>query len=174
MEPTSEAGLVAAIDRAVRKEWPEAWIFKVVGSPFQMTGVPDLLICIEGRLFAPEVKHRKPGESVAATRARATPRQLAQIQLLQQAGAWAGVVISVEEVVEAIRDVLRPKQWIVVQEPEIGDRATHRRGDLDPREVLGVDDSEAPVLVFLKVGRHPAGPYPASNYIFERYMRQES
>lgn len=82
------------------------WFFKVVGSPYQMSGVPDILVCIEGMLFGLEVKHQKPGESEQHARDRATPGQLVQIMRINRAGGKAGVVISVQEALALIEDGL--------------------------------------------------------------------
>ena len=100
--PRNETGLVRDIVRAVRAEHPEAWCFKVHGSPTQTVGTPDLLICVEGILVAAEVKHQKPGESREHALSRATPVQLAQLEVLRRAGATAGVVLSAEETLELI------------------------------------------------------------------------
>lgn len=35
---------------------PETWCFKVHGGPFQQAGIPDILGCHYGRLFAIELK----------------------------------------------------------------------------------------------------------------------
>lgn len=99
---TSEAALVTAIVRAIEKRYPGCWVFKVVGSPFQMTGVPDLLVVVEGDLFGLEVKFQRPGESLPHARGRVTPGQAMQIQRLRRAGATADVVTSVEEALEMI------------------------------------------------------------------------
>lgn len=99
---TNETGLVREIVREIRKHHPEAWVLKVHGSPTQTVGTPDLLICVQGRLIAAEVKHRKPGESEEHALGRATPVQLAQIDVLRRAGAVAGVVLSAEETLALI------------------------------------------------------------------------
>lgn len=105
--PTNEAGVVASIQRAILEAYPGAWIFKVVGSPFQMSGVPDLLAVVEGHLFGLEVKYQRPGESRAAALERATPGQQVQILRLRRAGAVAGVVTTPAEALALIRTVLQ-------------------------------------------------------------------
>lgn len=100
--PTNEAGLVAAITRAIKKHFPSAWVFKVHGSPVQMAGVPDLLVCHEGRLLAFEVKFQRPGESREHALSRVSPIQRAQITALQASGATALPVLSPEEVLEVM------------------------------------------------------------------------
>lgn len=101
--PTNEAGVVASIVKAVRKEWPSAWIFKTVGNPWQMPGVPDLLFCTEGAFIGLEVKFQRPGESDAAARGRATQQQQHHIKKINKAGGKAAVVLSAEEALRVIR-----------------------------------------------------------------------
>jgi hypothetical protein len=98
-----EAGDVRAIWKAIATAYPSAWLFKVVGSPYQMSGVPDLLVVVRGLLFGFEVKHVRPGESRQHAVERATPGQLVQIDRLRRAGAVADVVTSPAEVLALIR-----------------------------------------------------------------------
>jgi hypothetical protein len=102
-----EAALVKRIVRSVRLEHPEAWVLKAVGNPYQVSGVPDLLLCVEGRFFAFEVKARRPGESLGHARARATAQQVWQIDRIHRAGGIARVVTSAEEVLGLIAHTLR-------------------------------------------------------------------
>jgi hypothetical protein len=97
-----ETNLVVNIEEAVRKKYPTAWIFKVHGNPYQQSGVPDLLICHRGHLFAFEVKHRKVGESEEHAYGRATLKQKNQIVQLRAAGAYATVVLSESEVLAVL------------------------------------------------------------------------
>lgn len=101
-EPTNETQLVAKIIRGVKKRHPQAWIFKVHGGPMQMSGVPDILMSIDGLIIGAEVKHQKPGESEAAARGRATAGQRNQIHLINWSGGMAGVVLSLEETLDLI------------------------------------------------------------------------
>ena len=105
----NEKGLQAAIIRAIGQEWPSSWFFKVVGSPYQMTGVPDILVCVHGLLFGLEVKHPKPGESRMKARERATVQQRKQIRLINEAGGVATVVVSVKEALTVVRSGLERK-----------------------------------------------------------------
>lgn len=107
---TSEAGLVTAIVTAISKHYPGCWVFKVVGSPFQMTGVPDLLAVIEGHTFGIEVKFQRPGESWQHAVSRATPGQIRQIHRLRRAGATADVVTSIDEALALIDRRMKPKE----------------------------------------------------------------
>lgn len=101
-EPTNEAGVVRLICKEVRKVYPDAWIFKVHGGPMQMSGVPDLLFCVDGKFIGAEVKFVRPGESRDHAAMRATPGQRNQIRLINKAGGSAGVVTSPQEALELI------------------------------------------------------------------------
>lgn len=101
--PVNEYGLVGAIQKAVRKAYPNVWQFKVVGSPYQMSGVPDLLFCVHGLLVGAEAKFIRPGESHEHAVGRATSLQKAQISRINTAGGVAAVVTSVEETLDLIR-----------------------------------------------------------------------
>lgn len=107
MAATNETGLVGQIVRAVKKRYPNAWVFKVHGGPMQMAGVPDLLMIVEGIAIGAEVKFKRPGESEAHARSRATPGQLVQIQKIKAAGGTASVVISVDETLELIETAVQ-------------------------------------------------------------------
>lgn len=107
--PRNEKQLTNAIVRAVEERYPDAWILKVHGGGYQRTGVPDLLICVDGQLTALEVKHRKPGETEEHARGRASALQRAEIRRLRKAGAVADVVLSVEEALEALEYFRAPK-----------------------------------------------------------------
>lgn len=98
----NETALVDAIRKALLKEYPSAWVFKVHGGMMQMAGVPDILVCVEGRLFGFEVKHRKPTESEEHARGRASEQQLYQIEKIREAGGVAEVILSAEEALDII------------------------------------------------------------------------
>lgn len=97
-----ESRLVARIRDAVRERHPDAWVFKVAGGPYQAAGVPDLLVCAGGRLFAFEVKCPRPGESEAAVLGRVTAIQWDTLGELVRAGAVAEVVTSTDEVISLL------------------------------------------------------------------------
>lgn len=101
--PSTETGLVTLIEKRIAKAYPEAWIFKTVGNPYQQSGIPDLLICVEGRLFALEVKHRKPSESVEHALSRVTARQGYHLKKIREAGGFAAVVLDETEALEFIQ-----------------------------------------------------------------------
>lgn len=66
-----------------------AYVFKVVGSPYQQRGTPDLLVCWRGRFIGIELK--VPGQE-------ATPMQYHEIYKIEEAGGCGAVVWSMEDV----------------------------------------------------------------------------
>lgn len=70
-----------------------AWFFKVHGHGMQRRGVPDLVGCYKGKLFAIEVK--KPGGKVSA-------QQAIEILAIKEAGGTAFVAWSVDDVMERL------------------------------------------------------------------------
>jgi hypothetical protein len=109
---TNETGLVGAMTKAIKKAYPNAWIFNVHGGTYQMAGVPDLLVVVDGLTIGIEAKHQKPGESEQHARERATPVQRVQIAAMNRAGAVAGVAITPEEALDLIARAFK-KQEVV-------------------------------------------------------------
>ena len=70
-----------------------AWVLKVHGNAFQHVGVPDLIVSLEGRFYAFEVK--QPGKAL-------TPAQDLVIRGINQSGGWALRVESIEDVQAAL------------------------------------------------------------------------
>lgn len=106
-DPRNETQATKRITRAIKEKYPDAWILKVHGGGYQSAGVPDLLVCVDGKLIGLEVKHRKPGESEEHARGRASALQLAEIEKLQRAGAVAAVVLNEEEALEEVARALQ-------------------------------------------------------------------
>jgi hypothetical protein len=100
--PVNEAGLVLAIVKAVKKQYPTAWILKVHGSPYQTAGVPDLLCGVDGLLVGLEVKFIHPNESRDHAIGRTTALQRVQITQINAAGGAAGTVTSAAEALDLI------------------------------------------------------------------------
>lgn len=107
--PQNEGQVLLSIVKAVHTAYPESWIFKVHGDPYQMSGVPDLLICVRGLLVGAEVKFQRPGESADHARGRATPGQRIQIARINSAGGIAAVVLSPAETLALIERGLTRK-----------------------------------------------------------------
>lgn len=103
---TSEKGLQKAVVKALRKRWPDAWIFHPIGHPNQESGIPDLLVCIEGKLIGIELKHQKPGESEEHVLTRVSPTQWFQINRIRKAGGTSGPAWSVEQAVDLVEEAL--------------------------------------------------------------------
>lgn len=109
MSVQPETTLVQNIKRAILGQWPHAWVEKIHGSPYQTAGIPDLLVVVRGRLFAFEVKAQRVGETEQHARGRASTLQLNQIYRLRQAGAYADVILSPAEALDAIRRAIPKK-----------------------------------------------------------------
>ena len=106
---SNEAQVVGLIGKEILRRFPTAWVFKVVGSPYQMVGVPDLLVVIDGLLFGLEVKHQKPHETKVAARRRTTAGQRYQISRINRAGGVATTVLTPYEAVRVIAWGLRER-----------------------------------------------------------------
>lgn len=91
----NEAELVKKMVQLIKDRYPSAWVFKVVGNPYQSSGVPDVLLCINGQLAAIEAKHQKPGESADHAFGRTSEIQKATLVNLSRAGSVSAVAISV-------------------------------------------------------------------------------
>lgn len=104
-EPRNETQLTARIVAAIEREYPSAWVLKVHGNGYQRVGIPDLLVCVAGRLVGLEVKHQKPGESVEHLLGRVRAVQAAEIDKLRRAGATAAVVWTVEQALAEVAQV---------------------------------------------------------------------
>lgn len=94
-----ESRLQARIKKALLREFPGSVFYKMHGSEFMESGIPDLLGCVEGRFIALEVKHPDTGHGV-------TPIQQAQLDRLAEAGATVAVVESVDEAINVVMGVL--------------------------------------------------------------------
>ena len=84
-----ERNLQLAVTTWCKAQPPEGfWWFKIHGGPYQRAGVPDLLLCLQGRLVAIELK--APG-------ARPTALQSAELAKLARAGAVTAVIDSMAD-----------------------------------------------------------------------------
>ena len=75
------------------------WIFKVVGSAVQESGVPDTILCVNGKFVAIELK-RPDGEGVVSD------IQVAQIDRIHRAGGVAEVVDSFQDFKDIVEHYL--------------------------------------------------------------------
>jgi hypothetical protein len=101
-----ETLLVDRIRKAIYAEWPDAWTLKVAGGRYQTGGIPDLIVVVKGRMIGLEVKKKGVSESEQHARARATEIQLATIDKLRKAGAVAGVVLTIAEALDQVREAI--------------------------------------------------------------------
>lgn len=74
--------------------------FKVHGSEFMMAGLPDIIVCADGKFIGLETK-------MPQSRANVSPRQSYVHSLIQNAGGIAQVVCSPSEALEVVRETLR-------------------------------------------------------------------
>ncbi len=84
----SEAQIQAGIVRWLKQQ-PEIWIFKVHGGGWGRRGVPDILVCHQGRMVGMEVK--------GSQKAKPSESQELEIYRINLAGGVAGVVRSVDD-----------------------------------------------------------------------------
>ena len=103
----NEYDLVAQMRRAIRAEYPQAWELKTASTGYQRPGVPDLLICLHGRLIAIEAKHQKPGESLPHMFDRVSAIQRVELAELRHAGAEAFVCWTVAQALAILERVDR-------------------------------------------------------------------
>jgi hypothetical protein len=103
---SNESGVVEAIRKRIAAEWPSSVTWKMHGSIYMETGIPDVLCCVEGRLIFLEVKHRKPSESEARAYGRTSVEQVRQIRRIRAAGGAACTVLDEDEAVWAVREAL--------------------------------------------------------------------
>ncbi len=85
--PSSEKELKNRVIRFIKKRYPEAWIYKAADR--FTSGIPDLLLCKQGRFYAVELK---VGNN------KATPIQEFVIRKIREAGGRVCVCRSVGEV----------------------------------------------------------------------------
>lgn len=97
-----ESQLVYAIKKTIEAAYPGVYIIKIHGSMFQAAGIPDLLVFVEGKTFALEVKRQKPGESLNDARGRCTAIQKFTISKFRRAGIAADCVLSPAEAMAVI------------------------------------------------------------------------
>lgn len=102
---TSEKGVVEAIKKAVLRHYPNAVVYKIHGGQYQEAGIPDLVMCVNGRFVAIEAKFKRPGESPERARSKVTVRQQYQLDRLREAGAIVGVAISAEDAIEILEEL---------------------------------------------------------------------
>ncbi len=82
------------------KTLPRCFFWKEHGGIYGTSGIPDIIVCIDGRFIALEVKTQK---------GKTTPLQNAAIRKIRSNGGFAFVVRSVEEAKNAINSATGDK-----------------------------------------------------------------
>lgn len=82
------------IMKAVKKKYPNAFMWKAAAGPYSRQGIPDVCVVIEGMFYGLEIK--RPYVGVLS------PIQRQTIKLINQAGGTAGVVCFPEEALALI------------------------------------------------------------------------
>lgn len=83
----SETRLKEKVLAMLKREFPDAWVYKT--SDRWKSGIPDILVCKEGRFFAAELK---VGNN------KATRLQLYVLKQIRRAGGRVAVCRSVDQV----------------------------------------------------------------------------
>lgn len=80
------------------KTLPRCFCWKEHGGIYGTSGIPDIIVCLDGRFIALEVKTPK---------GRTTPLQDASIRKILNSGGFACVVHSVEEAKTAVEEAFK-------------------------------------------------------------------
>ena len=90
--PLSETKIKNKVIQFIKRQYPGAWIYKAADR--WTAGIPDLLLCIEGKFYAIELKVGREG-----------PKKIQQyvINKIRAAGGKACVCHSVDEVREFLK-----------------------------------------------------------------------
>lgn len=150
MSYKNENAVVAAIGKAIKAQEPSAYILKIHGGQYQESGIPDLLVCVDGLEIGIEVKHQKPGESQRHALDRTTLKQRLHIRRIIEAGGMAGVAMDVDEALYLIQ-LARLKQKMIQEGRPIQDYPLPPHWDF----LMRVDDDKVIPIQELQVIPHP-------------------
>lgn len=150
MSYKNENAVVAAIGKAVKQRHPKAYILKIHGGQYQESGIPDLLVCVDGLEVGMEVKHQKPGESRDHALNRTTLKQRIHIQRIIEAGGMAGVAMDVEPALHLIQ-LAKLKQKMMQEGRPIEDYPLPPDYDF----LMRVPDNQVVQIQELQVIPHP-------------------
>lgn len=106
MRVNPETRLINRIRAAITSRWPDAWMVKVSGGPYQTQGLPDLFVCVEGRFIGLEVKAQRRGETREHALGRVTALQSAQLARIAAAGGRGEVVLDLQAAIVAVEAAL--------------------------------------------------------------------
>lgn len=96
MAKQREARLSQNIMKALRAKG--IFCFKVHGSETMMSGLPDIVACVEGKFLGLETKHPE-------TRSHTSPRQDYVHNMIRLSGGKCEVVCSVAEALEVVQEL---------------------------------------------------------------------
>lgn len=99
MAKQPESRLQLKIQKAIKKKYPDVFMFKHWGGPFSPAGIPDLIICLRGHFIAFEVK-------LPTDRSKTSKIQDETILDIQRAGGCACVVRSPEAALAILEGVI--------------------------------------------------------------------
>jgi len=88
----SETNFKRRVIDFIKREYPKVWLYK--SADRFTSGIPDLIICLEGLFYAIELK-------VGSN--KATPIQAVVIRKIQEAGGRAAVCRSLDEVKQFLK-----------------------------------------------------------------------
>ena len=146
----NENAVVAAIGKAIAKRHPKAYILKIHGGQYQESGIPDLLVTVDGLTIGIEVKHQKPGESRDHALNRTTLKQRIHIQRIIEAGGMAGVALDVDTALHLIQ-LAGLKQRMMARRAPIEELPLPPDYDL----LMRVPDNQVVPIQELQVIPHP-------------------
>ena len=107
----------------LRKQVPKMWYLKVHGDPMQKRGVPDFLLCINGKFVAIEFKIFRYGLKI-------TPLQEHEIDKIHKAGGIAlvvfrrerdGKICFLDREYDSIKEAVDGFVWGIVRQIEKGE-----------------------------------------------------
>ncbi len=96
---TPEKTLVKKIRDALKRAYPQIFIYKSHGGAFQRVGLPDLVMCVDGKFIGIEVKRPDTMNTV-------TTLQKQTLADINAAGGLGFVCCDPAEAVQVVRDWL--------------------------------------------------------------------
>lgn len=98
-----ESNLVKKVETYIKTTFKEkAWFFNIGGNASQRSGVPDILVCINGRLIGLELK-REDGTG------RPSKQQEIECRKINNAGGIAIITNNFEQIKKLLNDVYNNK-----------------------------------------------------------------
>lgn len=97
----TEAVVTKTVIKAIRTEFPDAFVLKIHGGAYQRAGVPDLYVLIHGKSVWIELK--RPGSDTTAL-------QKAKLEQLAAAGAFCGTAECSETAIAIISIAVKDKE----------------------------------------------------------------